>query len=222
MSDLERLRAAGAAVTGLVALLWAIHGLAAMGDWALAPLGVRPGTASGLIGVLTAPLVHGSWGHLLGNTLPLLVLGTAMAFGTPRAAAIALPAIWLGSGLAVWLFARPAVHLGASGIAYGMMLFVFTAGVRRRDRRSIALALIVFFLHGGMIWGVLPLAAGVSFEYHLAGALVGLVCALLLGRRDPVPPRPRKYAWEGEPIDREHPAADLFPDDGADGDRREP
>lgn len=213
VTDLARLRAAGAAAAGFVALLWIIHAAAAAGGWTLAPLGVRPGSASGLVGVVTAPLVHASAGHLLGNSLPLLVLGTAMLFGTPRAARIALPAIWIGAGLGVWLFARPSVHIGASGLAYGMMFFVFVAGVARRDRRSVALALIVFFLHGGMIWGVLPLEPGVSFEYHLAGAAVGLVCALVLQTRDPVAERPRKYAWEGKDIDLDHPAAELFLDD---------
>lgn len=221
MTDLSRLRAAGAAAAGFVALLWVIHAAAAVGGWTLAPLGVRPGSANGLVGVVTAPLVHASAGHLLGNSLPLLVLGTAMLFGTPRAARIALPAIWLGAGIGVWLFARPAVHIGASGLAYGMMFFVFVAGIARRDRRSVALALIVFFLHGGMIWGVLPLEPGISFEYHLAGAVVGLVCALVLQARDPVEGRRRKYVWEGKDIDLDHPAAELFLDDDHDRADRE-
>lgn len=212
MNDSGRLRAVLAGVAGFVALLWIIHGAAEVGDWAVGALGIRPGDAAGLIGVVTAPLVHGSWAHLVGNTLPLLVLGTAMTYGTPRAAAIALPLIWLGSGLAVWLFAREAVHLGASGLSHGMMFFVFVVGILRRDRRSIALALLVFFLYGGMVWGVLPLEPGVSFEYHLFGAIAGVASAAALRRRDPLPER-RKYAWEGQEIDTEHPAADLFRDD---------
>jgi membrane associated rhomboid family serine protease len=210
MNDSRRLQRAALLAGGFVALLWLVQILAAAGDWNLTVLGVRPGAAPGLIGVITAPLVHGSWGHLFGNTLPLLVIGTAMLYGLPRSARFALPVIWLASGLAVWLLARPSVHLGASGLAYGMMFYLLTAGLARRDPRSIAITLIVLFLHGGMIWGVLPLAAGVSFEYHAAGAFTGILAAVALHRRDPVPPRPRKYAWEGEEIDLEHPAADLF------------
>lgn len=214
--DVGRLRRAGVFMAALVAVLWVVHAAATLGGWDLRPLGVRPGVPAGLIGVVTAPLVHGSWSHLFSNTLPLLVLGTAMLYGAPRAARVALPAIWLGSGVAVWLLARESAHLGASGLAYGMMFFVFVSGIARRDRRSVALALIVFFLYGGMIWGVLPIEAGVSFEYHLFGAIAGIACALVLRERDPRPRR-RKYAWEGEEIDMEHPAADLFLDEtGAD------
>lgn len=222
--EAARLRRVGAAVAGFVALLWVVQALAVTGDWSLRPLGIRPREPAGLVGVLAAPLVHASWSHLFGNTLPLLVLGTAMVFGTPRAARVALPVIWLAAGLAVWLFARPSVHLGASGLAYGMMFFVLAAGIARRDRRSVALVLVVFFLHGGMIWGVLPLERGVSFEYHLAGAVAGVLAALPVARRDPLPRR-RKYAWEGKPIDDEHPAADLFTtgeDNAPPGDRRGP
>lgn len=210
MNDSRRLQRAATLAGGFVALLWVVHIVSVAGDWDRAALGVRPGNVAGLIGVITAPLVHGSWGHLVANTLPLLVIGTAMLYGLPRSAPFALPIVWLGSGLAVWLVARPSVHLGASGIAYAMMFYLLTAGIVRRDPLSIAITLIVLFLHGGMIWGVLPLAAGVSFEYHAAGAIAGIVAALALHRRDPVPPRPRKYAWEGKEIDLEHPAAELF------------
>lgn len=195
--DVKRLRRVAGSVAGFVLLLWIVHVAAVVGDWDLHSLGVRPGMVPGFVGVVTAPLVHGSWSHLFSNTLPLLVLGTALVYGTPRAASITLPVIWLGSGLGVWLFGREAVHIGASGLTHGVMVFVFVAGILRRDRRSIALALLVFFLYGGMIWGVLPLAAGISFESHLFGALAGLVCAFLLRTRDPLPERPR-YSWEGD------------------------
>jgi len=191
----------------LVALLGIIHLLVTTFAWDVAALGIRPRLGEGLVGIVTAPLVHGSWGHLLGNGPALLVLGTALVYGTPYAARIALPAIWLVSGAAVWLFARDAVHIGASGLTYGMMFFVFVIGTLRRDRQSIALALLVFFLYGSMIWGVLPLAAGVSFEYHLAGAVTGIVCAFLLRRRDPLP-APRRYAWEDDDED-EHAGREI-------------
>ncbi|MDQ2069218.1 rhomboid family intramembrane serine protease [Natronospira bacteriovora] len=174
-------------VTGLVAGLWLLHGLLLLSGVDASILGVRPRVASGLLGVLTAPLIHASWLHLFSNTLPLLVLGTAMFHGFPGAARRALPLIWIGSGLLVWLLAREGVHAGASGIAFGMMFFVFTAGLLRRDRASVALVLLVFFLHGSMVWGVLPQAPGVSWESHLAGAVVGVVSGVWFRRRDPLP-----------------------------------
>ncbi len=188
-----------AAITALfTAALWVIQTAAAALGFPVGLLGIRPGQPEALHGVVTAPLVHGSFTHLLTNTPPLLVLGTAMLYGFPRAARIALPMIWLGSGVAVWLLAREGAHLGASGLAHGMLLFVFVIGVLRRDRPSMALAMIVFFLYGGMVWGVLPTRPGVSFESHLFGALAGVLAAFLLRRRDPLPP-PRRYEWEEDP-----------------------
>jgi membrane associated rhomboid family serine protease len=148
-------------------------------------------------GVLLAPLLHGSLTHLLANTPPILVLGTVLLYGYPRASPIVLPVVYLGSGLGVWLFARPGWHLGASGLTFGVLFFVFTVGVLRWDRRSIALALVVFLLYGGMIWGILPTAPGISFESHLFGALLGVILAFALRRLDP--PAPEKtYSWEAE------------------------
>lgn len=209
--DAARLRRIAVGVITAVAALWLIHGLVRLVGVEPGVLGVHPRSPGGLVGILSAPLVHGSWAHLFGNTLPLLILATAMLYGTPRAGLPGLVAIWLGSGVLVWLFARDAAHIGASGVAYGMLFFVFVIGLLRRDRRSIALALLVFFLHGGMIWGVLPLAPGISFEYHLAGAVVGGLCAGWLRRRDP-PAAARRYAWEhDEPVD-EHGVALFFDD----------
>jgi len=188
-----------ATVAGLfVAALWVTQISAALLGFPLGALGIRPGEPGALHGVLTAPLAHGSFTHLLANTPPLLVLGTAMLYGFPRASKIAVPLIWLGTGACVWLLAREgAPHLGASGLTYGMMFFVFVIGILRRDRSSMALAMIVFFLYGGMIWGVLPTKPGISFESHLFGAAAGVLAAFLLRRRDPLPPR-RRYEWEGE------------------------
>ena len=220
--DVLRLRIVALVVAGFIALLWIIHAVQVVTGWDPAPLGVRPGRSDGLIGVITAPLVHGSWSHLASNTPALLVLGIALIYGTPGAARFALPIIWLTSGRAVWLFARQAVHIGASGLTYGMLFFVFIIGILRRDRRSIALAIIVFFLYGSMIWGIFPLAPGISFEYHFFGALAGSVCAFILRHRDPLPTR-RRYDWEDdEPIDGTQDRRDdlFFDRPGPDDERR--
>jgi len=121
----------------------------------------------------------------------------------------ALAVIYLGSGLGVWLFARSAYHIGASGLTFGMMFFVFTIGALRWDKRAIALSLIVFFLYGGMIWGIFPTTPGISFEYHFFGAVLGVAMAVLLKNRDPAPPH-KKYSWEEEQDDSDE-LMDLFP-----------
>jgi membrane associated rhomboid family serine protease len=147
--------------------------------------------------------MHDGFAHLIANTPPLLVLGTAMLYLYPTAAPWVLPAIWLGPGLAVWLFARGGVHVGASGLVYGLLGYIFVAGLIRRDRRAIAASLLVCFMYGALVWGVLPIQARVSWETHLAAALIGVAFALVLRRTD-IPPR-KRYSWEDEPA-----AADVW------------
>jgi len=181
---------------GFVALIWVIQLL----DWALdlepADFGVRPRQLAGLPGIFFAPLVHGGFAHLLANSPPLLVLGTAMLYLYPSAALRVLPAVYLGTGVAVWLFARGSAHVGASGLIYGLVSYIFVAGLIRRDRRAIAASLLVCFMYGALIWGLLPIEPGVSWETHLAAALIGIVLAIALRRRD-IPP-PVRYTWENE------------------------
>ncbi len=186
------------ATGSFVALLWVIWAVGAALHLHLYRYGVYPRAVNGLLGILTAPLIHGSWSHMFANTLPLFVLGTAVIYGYPRSAAIVIPAVYLGSGLGVWLFGRASYHIGASGLAHGLMFFVFVVGILRRDRRAIALSLLVFFLYGGMVWTILPYDPKASFEYHLFGALTGAILAFLLRHRDPPPPQ-KRYSWEEEP-----------------------
>jgi len=177
--------------------LWMVKLLEELTGTSLVHLGINPREWSGLAGVLLAPFIHGSWGHLIANTLPVLVLGTALLYGYPRAARVVVPVLFLAVGAGVWLFARASYHVGASGLTFGVMFFVFTIGVLRRDRRAMALAMIVFFMYGSMVWGVLPGDPQISFESHLAGALTGIGLALLLRDVDPPPPQ-KRYSWELE------------------------
>jgi membrane associated rhomboid family serine protease len=191
-----RFRRAVTLAIGFVGLLWVIN----LMNWSLdldpALSGIRPRQWWGLPGIVFAPLVHANFEHLVSNTPPLLVLASAMLFLYPNAVLRVLPAVWLGTGAAVWVFGRESVHFGASGLVYGFASYVFVAGVLRRDRRAIAAALAVWFLYGSMVWGVLPTPFGVSWETHLAAALIGIACAIALRRRD-IPPR-KRYAWEDE------------------------
>ncbi|MCI4568039.1 rhomboid family intramembrane serine protease [Lysobacter sp. CFH 32150] len=163
------------------------------GAWAVTPHAVE-----GLIGLLTGPVLHGSFAHVTANAVALLLLGTLAGSVYPRATLRALPLLWLGSGLGAWLLGEPGTHhLGASGVTHGLMFLVFTLGLLRRDRPAIAAAMIAFFLYGGMLLTVLPQEPGVSWQSHLGGALAGLVAAWLFRRSDPLPPR-KRYSWELE------------------------
>ncbi len=204
MTEKPRFQRAVSLNLAFILLLWLIWFFNSWLDLGLYRLGVYPGEPAGLMGVVFGPLIHGSWEHLFANSLPLLVLGTALLYGYPRSAPLALLAIYLGSGLGLWLFARPSYHLGASGLTHGMMFFLFVIGILRRDKFSIALAMIVFFLYGGMIWGIFPQAPQISYEAHLFGAVTGVLLAFLLHRLDPIPPE-KKYDWEDIPDDADDP-----------------
>ena len=181
-------------------LLWLIEVLDRGLHLSLEQLGVYPRTAAGLAGVLFGPLLHGSWSHLLSNSFALLILGTALRYGYPRAAGPALIMVYLLSGLGVWCLGRDSYHFGASGLTHGMMFFIFTTGILRRDRLSIALSLIAFFLYGGMVWSIFPQEPGISYESHFFGAASGVLAAFLFRRLDPLQPE-KHYDWEDEAED---------------------
>lgn len=187
-----------------VTLIWVIQLLNFGLDLELGRFGVRPRELAGLPGILLAPLLHGGFPHLIANSLPLLVLGAGMLYLYPGSALKVIPAVYLGPGAVVWLFAdAPAVHVGASGLVYGLFSYIFVSGVIRRDRRAIAASLLVCFLYGALVWGVLPIKPGVSWETHLAAALIGLALAIALRHLD-IPPR-KRYAWEDEGGEHEDP-----------------
>lgn len=195
VDDARRWRTALLLSCAFALSLWLVKLLEELTGIDLIHFGIHPREWSGLIGVLFAPFVHGSWGHLISNTVPVLILGTTLLYGYPKSARIVVPVLFLAVGLGVWLFARPSYHVGASGLTFGVMFFVFTVGILRWDRRAIGLAMVVFFMYGGMIWGVFPGDPQISFESHLAGAITGVVLALLLRNTDPRPPE-KRYSWE--------------------------
>src|SRR5450755_1871162 len=198
-------------VLAFVALLWLIQLFNWTLDLELQRFGVRPREWQGLFGILLAPLLHADFMHLIANSLPLLVLGTVMLHLYPGAASRVLIAVYLGPGIAVWLFAKGGVHIGASGMAYGLVSYILVAGLIRRDRRAIAASLLVCFMYGALVWGVLPIQPGVSWETHLSGALIGITLALVFRHLD-IPPR-RLYSWEGEVgDDAEPPVSETRPE----------
>lgn len=186
------LNASLAFVLVLAACFTAQHGF----DWTF--LTVTPGSWEGLLGVLTAPLLHGSVEHIVANGTALLMLGTLAGTTFPKATLRALPLLWVGSGLVAWALGHPGSHhLGASGVTHGLGFLLFVLGLLRRDRAAIAAGMLAFLFYGGMLMTILPREAGVSWESHLGGALGGVLAAFLFRASDPMPPRP-KYSWEIE------------------------
>lgn len=156
---------------------------------ALDNAGIRPREMDGLDGVLWAPLLHASWQHLVANTVPVLVLGfLALAGGILQFVAVTA-VVWVVGGLGTWLVGAPFIHLGASVLVFGWMAFLLVRGFYARSAGQITLAVMLFLLWGGMLWGVLPGTPGVSREGHLFGALGGLLAARLVAGADRTPAR---------------------------------
>ncbi len=195
-ADWRRFRRAAGVSAAFVAVLAVVY--AAQSGFDARLFAVAPGSLSGLWGLLTAPLLHGSPEHIVANSAAVLLLGTLAGWVYPRASLRGLPVMWLGSGLGAWALGAPgSYHLGASGVTHGLMFLVMALAVIRRDRAAIAATMIGFLFYGGMLLTVLPREPGVSWQSHLGGAIGGIVAAWLFRRLDPVAPR-KRYSWEIE------------------------
>jgi len=151
----------------------------------LARFGIKPREASGMWGILAAPLLHGDWEHLFNNSTAIIALGWCLMYFYPRAAIRVVLFTWLFGGLGVWLMGRANFHIGASGVIYGMATFLFTSGLLHRQRTLMALALLISFYYGSLIWGLLPVMQHMSWESHLWGAISGVVLAFVYRRLPP-------------------------------------
>lgn len=169
---------------GLVIFLWAVEII----DWLvfggeLNRFGIRPRTVSGLWGILFAPFLHGNFAHLLANTVPLVSLGWLVMLRETGDWLVVTVVAALCAGLGTWLIGAPlSVHIGASGVVFGYFGFLLLRGYFERSVTAIAFSILVAFLYGGIIWGVLPNQPGISWEGHLFGFLGGVLAARLLAK----------------------------------------
>jgi membrane associated rhomboid family serine protease len=179
---------AAAVSFGFVVVLWVLEVADALSGHDLDAYGVRPRSDEGLLGVVLAPLLHAGWLHLEANTVPSLVLFfLVLASGIARGLQ-ATAIIWLVGGLGVWLVAPGnEVHLGASVLIFGWLVHLLLRGFWNRSAWQLVLAVVLFLAYGGVLLGVLPGDAGVSWQGHLFGALGGALSAYLLAdpRRRP-------------------------------------
>ena len=144
-------------------------------------LGIVPRTLWGLTGIVFAPLLHGDLMHLLSNTFPLLFLGATLFFFYGRIGNTVLIRCYFFTNVLVWLFSpRPSTHIGASGLVYGLSAFLIFFGLLRRDLMSLMISIAVMLTYGGIFYGILPTHPMISWESHMAGALVGTVSAFTL------------------------------------------
>lgn len=165
--------------------LWFIHLTLWAMDISPGIFGIYPRTLRGLVGLVTAPLVHGDIFHLISNSIPLLILGVGFLYFYHKLAPEVFLWIYFITGFWVWLLGRESWHIGASGLIYGIASFVFVSGIIRKNTRLLGLALIVLFLYGGLVYGLFPdkVHPGISWESHLLGALCGLILAVYFRKR---------------------------------------
>ena len=186
----------------IVAVMWLVKIIEVSLGIDLSRYGIMPHSAKGLIGILTLPFLHGSWEHLLSNTVPILVLGTALYYCYPSLANRVLLITYLASGLITWCIGdSDSVHIGASALVYGLNLFLIFSGFIRGNRMLIVISLIMVFLYGSFIWGMIPSLAvpqNISWEGHLSGAIIGVLLAFFLRKEGP---QKEVHYWDDEDED---------------------
>jgi membrane associated rhomboid family serine protease len=169
---------------GFLAVLWGLELVDIVLGQPLNAFGIRPRTTVGLVGVVLHPLLHGGLGHLLGNTIGILIFGWMLMLREESHFYVVTAMTWLACGLGTWLVgAGDSVHIGASGLVFGYFGHLLFAGFFERRVGSILLSLFVLFAWGGMIFGVLPGQQGISWECHFFGFLAGALSAKILAKK---------------------------------------
>jgi len=169
-------------VAALAAVMWLVEVVDLVaGD--LDSAGIRPRDPEGLVGVVVSPFLHGSFGHLIGNTVPFLLLGAGVALGGLVRVALVTGIVGLVAGLGTWVTAgSDTVHIGASGIVFGLATYLVGRGLFTRRPLHLLGALVVIVVYGStLLFGLVP-TPGVSWQAHLFGAIGGLVAARALHR----------------------------------------
>ena len=172
-------------IATFVVLFWAIEIISQsfFGD-RLDYFGIIPRNIVGLRGVILSPFLHADFAHLFANTFPFAILGWLVMLQETRDFFLVSLFSMLFSGIGVWLFAQPnSITVGASGIIFGYLGFLMFRGIFQRNIPSIAVSLIVFFLYGGMIWGVLPSNPHISWMAHLFGFIGGVWTARMMAKK---------------------------------------
>ncbi len=181
----------GLTIVSFVVLLWIIELVDSLTGHQLDSNGIRPLETDGLAGILVAPLLHSNWEHLMANTGPALVLGFLMTLAGLSRFLFATAIIWIVGGFGTWLIGNVGAptyhgvvietnHIGASGLIFGWLTFLILFGFFTRTIWEIVIGVVVLFVYGSILLGVLPGTFGVSWQGHLSGALAGVLAAYLL------------------------------------------
>jgi len=171
-------------VAALAALMWVVEVVDQVAGGRLDRNGIEPRELDGLDGVVWAPFLHGGFDHLIGNMIPFLLLGFAIAFSGVARVVLVTVVVAVVGGLGTWLAAPGGtVHIGASGIVFGYAGYLVARGVFSRSAGQIVLGVVVLVIWGTtLLRGLVP-ETGISWQGHLFGAIGGVIAAWLLHRR---------------------------------------
>ncbi len=188
-----------------VLFMWIVKILELTSGFSLVKFGIFPLRLDGLQGVLFSPFIHADFSHLISNSLPLFILGFMLIYFYRRISYRIFFLLYFLSGISTWLMGREAWHIGASGVVYALAAFHFVSGIIRSDVRLLTLSVVVVFLYGGLVWGLLPIRPEISWEGHLSGTISGVVLAFYY-RKYII--RREKYDWELEEEEDEESGAE--------------
>jgi membrane associated rhomboid family serine protease len=180
----------------LLVLIWLIFIIDQSFNLQLFEFGIYPKRWQSLLGLAFSPLIHGDIKHIGNNSFPLFVLMSVIYFFYPRNARPVLWFSWIFSGVMVWLFARESYHIGASGLIYAFASFIFFSGLLRSNANLLAVSLLVVFLYGGLVWGLVPIEEKVSYEGHISGGVIGLLLALYFRNSAPRSFRNQRLSYD--------------------------
>ena len=174
-----------AVLAGIVALMWILEVINTIDSNNLDQDGIISRNVSHLWGILTAPFLHVSFAHLIGNTVPFVFMGVIIALrGALRLIVISLIVIVVG-GLGTWLIGPSNTYtVGASGLVFGYATYLFARGFFDKNVVEVLIGLVVGVVWGGTLLSALHPQGGVSWQGHVCGAIGGVVAAWFMAQHD--------------------------------------
>lgn len=199
-SDNEMVKIVLSAIIPLIALILmiSVKAFETIKGVSLSEYGLYPLNAEGLLGIITMPFLHEDWSHLWSNSLPILIIGTAIGYYYKKQSNWILIYFMILTGGFTWLIGRESYHIGASGMVYAMSFFILVSAIIKKERKLMAFALLVVFLYGSIIWGFFPEFfpnKNISWEGHLSGAISGIIVAFIFKENGP---KEKVYDWAEE------------------------
>ncbi len=149
----------------------------------LKQFGLVPRTIMGLIGIFSAPFLHGSLPHIINNSVSFTLFAGALALLEGDKMFSKMMLMLVIGGALTWALGRNANHIGASGLIFSLWGYMVLSGWFSRKLKYIVVSIMLIFFYSGMIFGVLPGKVGISWEGHLFGFVAGIIVSWLYHRK---------------------------------------